>query len=165
MMVQAAAWTTEPDRKDWEAHGLKCAIRRVRDAGHLCGYVGIPKEHPLHGVGYYDECPALEPLREQVRYAPNDEGISPEMALEVHGGITYSDNHVAGGKPDGLWWFGFDCAHSGDLSPGLQSHLRDAGAFTSLLGGEYRDMAYVTRETENLAKQLCSLKEGIQDAR
>lgn len=54
------------------------------------------------------------------------------------------------GRPDNVWWLGFDCAHSGDFSP----------AFDSLLGNSryrdetYKDRAYVEKEIRELAAQL-----------
>lgn len=52
----------------------------------------------------------------------------------------------APGEPDNVWWFGFDCAHSGDLAP----------AYDSLNGydSSYCDLEYVRREVTSLAAQL-----------
>ena len=38
---------------------------------------------------------------------------SPDVAFDVHGGLTYSGG-MPGVKDDPSWWFGFDTAHSGD---------------------------------------------------
>lgn len=63
---------------------------------HPCGYVEIPKEHPYYGKGMFAD------------------GIDD---IEVHGGITFSNNtsHWVGfeGKPDG-WLIGWDYARYGD---------------------------------------------------
>lgn len=48
------------------------------------GYVHLPPEHPFHGV-HYDEIP-----------------------VDVHGGLTYSENE------NGSWVIGFDTRHHGD---------------------------------------------------
>ncbi len=50
-------WNNEPDSKDFTAHELHCALRR-NSSGAWCGYVGVPKEHPLYGVGYDQEIKA-----------------------------------------------------------------------------------------------------------
>lgn len=55
-------------------------------------------------------------------------------------------------EPDRVWWFGFDCAHSGDMSPGY-----DREFMSSLRDGAYRDAGYAQREVESLAKQLKAL--------
>lgn len=70
-------WTTEPDKAQWidQATGLDCLIVRG-PSGALCGYVGVPDTHPLHGISYGGD-------------GWEDES-SPERTLEVHGGLTYS---------------------------------------------------------------------------
>jgi hypothetical protein len=52
------------------------------------------------------------------------------------------------GKPDDVWWLGFDCAHSGDAMP-YRSYLD-----YNTPGETYRDIFYVTKEVTALAKQL-----------
>ena len=56
---------------------------------------------------------------------------------DVHGGLTFSDKG----------WFGFDCAHVGDLVPRM-NHLANDDS-----GDVYRGMGYVVGELINLAKQ------------
>lgn len=50
----------------------------------LCGYVALPKGHPLYGKHYDD------------------------LTIKCHGGLTYSKFE------DNDWVIGFDCAHAGD---------------------------------------------------
>ena len=70
--------------KEWKTEaGLEAAVV-IHPAGHRCGYVRMPAEHPYHGLGY------------------------DEMSICVHGGVTYSEEH-----DDGMW-IGFDCAHYED---------------------------------------------------
>jgi hypothetical protein len=53
------------------------------------------------------------------------------------------------GRPDRVWWFGFDCAHSGDFTP------KYANSLGGLLNdGVYRDRDYVEGEVAQLAAQL-----------
>lgn len=90
---QRGPWDSEPDKKQWrdEATGLPCLIVRHPTSGHLCGYVGVSKGHPL--------------------YEKEDGAVS------VHGGITLAtkcDGHrichkVEPGEDDDVWWLGFDC--------------------------------------------------------
>ena len=35
--------------KEFEHKGLKCVVLLLA-IGHRCGYVGVPKEHPLYNV-------------------------------------------------------------------------------------------------------------------
>lgn len=119
--IPAGKWLTEPESKTFESYGYKCEIKRHPSLGHLCGYVYIPKSHPLWGKGYY-------------------ELYEIDIDIDVHGGLTFA------GQSGDEWVFGFDCAHYGDFVPGMGSmHLGDES---------YRDMAYVTKETKGLARQL-----------
>lgn len=122
-------WTTEADLVSFTTeHGFDGVIVRHFSLGHLCGYVGVSKEHPLYGKSYGDAYDL--------------------MHVDVHGGLTYSGQGTAdyGKKPE-CWYFGFDCAHLGDLSPGMLrygSHAEDS----------YRDIDYVKRHVAKLSMQL-----------
>lgn len=55
------------------------------------------------------------------------------------------------GRPDNVWWLGFDCAHSGDKSDmGYPDHLRHGFSHDET----YRTIGYVKHEVERLAQQL-----------
>ena len=154
-------WHDEPDKIQWvdEATGLDCLI--VRNAGGaLCGYVGVPPEHPWHGVDYWG-CPKGEERE------PLGCEHCPDAHVEVHGGLTYADAcqesddpsrgicHVPEpGRPDDVWWFGFDCAHAGDVSPKWDAAER----FDEFLGySSYKWVGYVKQEVRNLARQIAEV--------
>lgn len=137
-------WDAEPDKVVWREPELPYPLMVVRNNfGALCGYVGIPPEHPLHGVTYQEV----------------------ESRFEVHGGLTFSSDcdprgricHVPReGESDHVWWFGFDCAHFGDDSPGMVYHRN----------GHYRDLGYVRLEVMSLARQLLDIQQrGLVDGR
>lgn len=70
--------------KEWTTKaGLPAEIRMGMV---MCGYVGLPKGHPMHGK-HYDAIDA-----------------------DCHGGLTYA----ADSYKDGTWWVGFDLGHAGD---------------------------------------------------
>lgn len=127
-------WQDEPDQLDFESHGFACRIIRPHH-GALCGYVGVPVGHPWHGKGYDD------------------------IEVSIHGGLTYASGQYPSGEQatpatvPPLWWIGFDCAHGGDLCPGLKAQLRDLGHDPIDTGEVYRDTAYVRGEVESLACQ------------
>lgn len=139
--VGEGPWTNEPHRKNWKHKGLDCMIIRASHSGALCGYVGVNKNHGLYRKSYTDE---------------------KFPSVEVHGGITYSDNcggticHIKeDNTEDDTWWFGFDCAHGFDLIPVYDSTLK-----SMMIAGtdkEYRDFKYVTKEVEALAEQLSNV--------
>jgi len=156
-------WDDEPDTLDFEYETLPCAMRR-NHSGAWCGYVGIPKEHPLHGVDYGNSAECLTMMLESMMDKPMPEkagfGLmisalgggfdpTPETVFEVHGGLTWSGANWP--KEDGHWWYGFDCSHAGDLSP---KHDADRAWDSYYV---YRDATYVRAETESLARQLLLL--------
>ena len=143
-------WDDEPEDKIvWidSATDLDCMIVRQSN-GFWCGYVGLPPGHKYHGE-FYDDVP-----------------------VDVHGGLTYSDAcvghvcHVAAeGRPDDIWWVGFDCAHMGDRIP--RDFARDQVNVIQFLGtvfrtetalgdsrGTYKTRDWVRAETTQLAQQL-----------
>lgn len=133
-------WQEEPDRCYWidEATGLDCLIVRASTHGGLCGYVGVTKGHPAFMQGYN------------------------EVEADVHGGLTYGnvcdeDGHICHvpreGREANVYWLGFDCAHSGDISP---SYMRKGGYIDP--DATYKSLEYVTTEVNDLAKQLYAMK-------
>ena len=129
-------WEDEPDFQDGETeYGYPLVIRRG-GSGALCGYVGLPPEHPLAGRDY---------------------DVEILWDIEVHGGLTYAHSRMEGG-PEGDWWFGFDCSHSGDRVPGMHEFVEYTD--TGLVEEKYRNIQYVREQTVKLADQL----KAIQDA-
>lgn len=58
------------------------------------------------------------------------------------------------GRPDKVWWLGFDTAHSGDFSPAFDNEFRTR---FHERGDTYRTRAYVEGEVRQLAAQLAKL--------
>lgn len=138
-------WQHEPDKRQWldEATGFPCLIVRSAGSGALCGYVGLPKDHPDFGKSYDD--------------------ISD---YEAHGGLTFAGScrpnadeskhicHKADGD-DHVWWLGFDCAHYGDISPAYEARSYHKGLASLADDHEsYKDFDYVTKEVTVLAATL-----------
>lgn len=119
-------WEHEPDRLEFEYDGFQCLILRCPESKHLNGYVGLPKWHPYYGRNYDD------------------------MDVDVHGGLTFSQEGDGGNWASGSWWIGFDCAHYGDLIPQWLLMIgRKARADET-----YRNIEYVKGELMCLVKQL-----------
>jgi hypothetical protein len=79
-----------------------------------------------------------------------------QSEIDIHGGLTFSEQ-----KGDGFTWFGFDCMHANDFSPGMYLTLLGQGLlFDGLIGGdphEYRTWEWVEKEVTDLALQLLHL--------
>lgn len=132
-------WDDEYDKMQWvdPVTDLDCMILRNR-MGNLCGYVGVPESYPGFG----------------------EDAEFVDLRHYVHGGITFTGRCVEEGdteerichipfegRPDPVWWFGFDCGHAFDLIPLF--------AFRGVqLGDEYRTMQYVVNECTDLARSL-----------
>lgn len=168
--------------KDWIASGLRCVAIAGYSNGRRCGYVGLPKTHPLGGVGYGDETPLLVELWEKVKEGPigdrgtislfchllRDETRYPtaDVVFDVHGSITYGDADPEYPVPsDDLWWYGFDCGHFDDApdpellkQAGLNKEIRAALSCDFGTSRVVRDLAFVVAECEKLAAQLATFQ-------
>jgi len=128
------------DKKKWGdgPSKLPCLIVRSIHSGALCGYVAVSKKHKWYGKCY-------DPL-----------------PVAVHGGLTFGDAcaedkehgvcHIVGpDEDDDVFWFGFDCAHGQDFTPGFESRIGHSFSFP---GSTYKDIDYVKKQIRKLAKQL-----------
>lgn len=167
----------EVDRK-WHCQGYTCVVVST-DMGHRCGYVGVPKSHPLYGKEYGDPMPEItqkdlddEPIGKRgivpifLFACGSRDTVSLDLYFDIHGGLTYSKgNDYPIDQPE-TWWFGFDCAHSGDapdddifrrLGGENSKHYQRVGAI--------RSEAYVVAECESLARQLAEAATLITERR
>lgn len=152
-------WTDEPDEETFEHAGLACRIIRHSRSGGLCGYVRVSEAHPLYGKGYSDAVP--DSMRKSAKAALQSplgkrsvftiltldppEAPSIDILFDVHGSLSFAGElHGVEGH-----WFGFDCAHSGDLKPDYEYSFGD--------DCEYRDIEYVRAECRSLAEQLVAV--------
>lgn len=154
-------WEQEKDDYSFAAgNGYPCVMRRG-PGGHWCGYVGVPMTHPWHGLGYdalvkvpqeivgrkieMDKVGVINLLCADVSKDQIEARLIPiVLAVDVHGGLTYARKNAPHQPDSDFWWFGFDCAHAGDLCPEYR-HTEDS---------VYRDAKYVMAECRSLAKQL-----------
>lgn len=158
-------WQHEPDKVHWidPCTDMDCLIVRG-PSGALCGYVAVAEGHPFFGVEYSQctsETPCLDFDGERDHWCRC--GSSPSDRLSVHGGITFAAGcddegderrsicHVPQpGRPDEVWWLGFDTAHFRDYMP---EHYKRSPVLAGQKA-DYKDIAYVKAETESLARQL-----------
>ena len=110
--------------KDWKTKsGLRAVVNKHR---HFCGYVGIPKGHPLYGRSYSEHIDALKDLWEKAKqgeigkrgviplFCAKEDTASMDIVFDVHGSVTFSRTSKDYPVKSKLHWIGFGCGHSGD---------------------------------------------------
>lgn len=155
--------------KDWTTAAGFRAVVRMGSMGFRCGYVAVPKGHPLHGVEYGAQCEALKSVEDEaigkrgiipaILAASTGAFQSPDVVFDVHGGITYSGEDAGYPVPhDGLWWFGYDCGHCDDApSDEYLAEMRAKFPNQSFMwsrDGVHRSLSYCEAECESLARQI-----------
>jgi hypothetical protein len=149
--------------------------------GHRCGYVRVPEDHPWFGLDYGSEVPDPAPIPAEATV--DDYGFAGMIAvlggkegverlgrtvggqLRVHGGITYAGERPGEDCGEG-WWFGFDCAHSGDApDPALMSESRREFEAEFPRGPDevVRSTEYVANECKRLAEQLAAAQDPASE--
>lgn len=157
--------------RDWITPAGLRAVVIMGDRGSRCGYVGVPKGHPLYGAEYGAETSALPTPSDTAPIGKRGlitvlcaavEGRmprSPEMAFDVHGGITYSGGDDGYPVASDLWWYGYDCAHYGD-APSDEYRERMLAEYPDKPfmwcdgDGIHRALDYCVGECESLASQI-----------
>ena len=135
-------WSAEVDKEQWsdERTNLPCLIRRSRH-GSLCGYVGVSEGHPWFERGDMEVV-----VHDEITYA----------AFCQEGGEAETICHVpAPGEPDRVWWLGFSCGGTWDISPAMEARDRIKYGWEPIRTGDesYRDIAYVKDQCALLAVQ------------
>lgn len=184
MKLLPAPWTGEPDELDFtdKATGYPIAMRRNRVYA-WCGYVGVPPSHAWHGKQLSHRLPAPEGFRTTAcdidalgvltvfftAFALEEGQVCLVSLVPCHRGMSYAGPPHWGEDGRASWWFGFDCAHAGDVRPrDLFSEplmafaaelLRDAPAAVQealgrLRGEKYRNVAYVRETCLRMAQEL-----------
>ncbi len=121
----------------FEHEGFPCVVLFM-PMGHRCGYVGVPKTHPVYG-GYH------------------------ELDIDCHGGLTYAEGHLQNQKDTETWWIGFDCAHWLDAPdkeavqkyfPETYERLKDTTYYQAQEWSVVRSLEYVKNQCCMVAEQL-----------
>jgi hypothetical protein len=135
-------WEGPLTQVDFEHAGLPCKLKRHPRTLTWCGYVGVEPDEARRLIG---------------QVVPSD--------LDVHWGITWTGPLPWTGRSR-LFWFGFDCAHGGDLIPGVINELRKTGPLGESLAQDmededvYRTVGYARAQCRKLAEQLAQALKG-----
>lgn len=136
-------WMKEPDYVQWEQKGLLCLALRDMKLGMWRGFVALPNTHKYHGK-------TLENILEEELFEH----------LDVHGGISVAGKLPAKYKElnRGNWWMGFECALGGDLLPLAKLDPNDPLQASVMEQQIYKDIHFVRREVNHLARQLAKVR-------
>lgn len=167
-MSELEEWETEPD----ELWINECVCLRRSHLGHWCGYVGVGLSHPLYGKQPEDLVPKPDsfdareydtvrtPVIPLMLFASREDleaGLTRlDLALDVHGGVTWAGPAHWGASP--LWWIGFDCGHANDMSPETNSYYDNEEL---LAFKKYRNLEYAKKEVLGLARQIMNWGKSI----
>ena len=137
-------WSREPDYCKWEHCGLTCVSIRDMTLGVWKGFVGVTKEHPAFNK-------SLESIFKD----------KWGLHIMVHGGISIAGKLPTPDYKDlnrGRWWFGFECSQGEDVMPLIQLDKSDPLAAAAQASQSYKDLVFVRKETNDLAKQIFDVK-------
>lgn len=133
-------------KRGYTTAGLAYAILQ-NHSGALCGYVRVPRKHPLWKVIQARRFDFMYPTISKKKTTFRRGYRHPAIErLDVHGGVTFA------GRPNRTCrgvWIGFDCAHCDDFVPGLPEELQRIWGATA-----FRTPEYVRAECERLARQI-----------
>ena len=120
--------------------GYECRVLFI-PLGHRCGYVRVPKTHPLYG-----------------KAASYKYGMFAafEEAIDCHGGITYVEEYLNGEPSKDSVWIGFDCAHLGDGVDieSKKKYFPNEKITVTPDHGEVRDLEFCRNECKKIVDQL-----------
>lgn len=165
-------WKMEADKVAWRdpATGMDCIIRRSKRGGYLCGYVGVPPQHPLFGFeGSALEALGIHPHGGVNHGAPCEEWepepisvchVREQNATKKRNSARASAAAAIDRQHDHAWWFGFSCDKPGDFQPSKRDAAATERGARVGLKPVYRDENYVLAHVVDLAAQLHAIGEA-----
>lgn len=133
-------WDNEPDFHVVRYRGYKIVLSRS-NLGNWRAYIGVPLKSKWARKEYYDQ-------------------------INVVGGVTWSETELPWGESEeGMFYIGFDYAHSNDFIPGLPlvnsrfNELREKfldlyPLFVPFDKRDYKTMKYVIQEMKRVVKKI-----------
>ena len=142
-------WGDNRTEREFEESGLQCCTR-THELGHRCGYVALPKGHPLFGVNLLDLLDLDSEALDEV---------------DVDGGVTFAKG------TDDMWILGWDAAHCWHIpDPTIMDEWHRRTHEEHPEWSYYEQNSYMVdadmaeKETRSLARQLAAMwlpiKEG-----
>lgn len=142
-------WLSEPDLCSWD-HKLPCLAIRDMAMGVWKGFVGVDEDHPFWNIHIEELLKLPEAM---------------EIFFGVYGGLSGAGRLPAKYKEfaKNLWWIGIETTHGGDLMPLLKLDSDDADTAKLTSTQTYKDLRFIRRETNKLAKLLAKIQHDSND--
>jgi hypothetical protein len=144
-------WLREPDLCSWDQYDLPCLAIRDMSIGIWKGFVGLSEEHLFYNKGIDELLKSHELL---------------EFFFSIHGGVCNAGRLPLKYKDHAknFWWVGMETSHGNDLMPLLKLDLAEADMSRIQTNQTYKDLLFIRKETNKLAKYLSKVKaNGISD--
>lgn len=144
-------WLREPDLCSWEQYDLPCLAIRDMSMGVWKGFVGLSDDHPFFNK------PITDLLKNQ---------DVMDFFFAIHGGLCTSGRLPLKYKEfsKNFWWLGMEASHGTDLMPLLKLDIGADVDVSKLFSGQtYKDLLFIRRETNKLAKHLSKIKHEVSN--
>lgn len=139
-------WRSEPDLCFWYYQDVPCLAVRDMDMGIWKGFVGVTEGHPFFQV-------------------TTDQVVNLPQALDLfrtaYGGCISGMGKLAlkfQNYAKGCWWIGIETTQGSDLMPLLRLDQIDPQMAKLLSNQTYKDLHFIRRETNKLAKFILKIK-------
>lgn len=138
-------WLSEPDLCSWERYDSPCLALRDMSTGIWKGFVGLTEEHSFYEQSISDLLKNPDLM---------------EIFFSVYGGISGAGRLPAKFKEfaKNYWWLGIETSHGADLMPLLKMEGADPEVAKLMSAQTYKDLPFIRRETNRLARYLSKIK-------
>lgn len=138
-------WLKEPDLCFWHYRSLPCLCVRDMSMGIWKGFVGVDDVHLLFEKSIEDIVALPQAL---------------DLFSSVYGGLSSAGKLSVKYQnfATNCWWIGLETSQGGDLMPLLKLDQNDSDLLKAISPQSYKDLHFIRRETNKLAKQLIKLK-------
>lgn len=127
-------WQEEPDLVEWRLGGVSYPLLIVRgEAGVLCGFVGVPETHPLHGTFLRDDATLT----------------SPDLPEVISATRPCGQVFIPTNEPPTCWWLGFHCGSDREFVPAMPPEAQPSR--------HYAHLSEVRERVETLARALTAI--------
>lgn len=148
-------WRREPDFCKWHHAGFPCVAIRDMSLGVWKGFIGVNSSQLFYHKSLEDilKHPAMIEAFLGVYGGVCSAGRLPPKYKDI--GKYFEDKSISYLS---LWWLGIETSHGGDFMPLLKLESTGTDMDKMLSNQTYKDLAFIRRETNKLAKFVSRIK-------